>query len=153
MNEDAATRARAVSVLKKLPVFRDLGEEEYDRVFDVCRSRFVQEGATVFREGDVDRSLYVLLHGGLDILTRGRGRVHRMEAGEVLGEVGLVSALPRTATAVASRSSMLLELDADALQELFAGRPRIGWIVMRNLAATLAERLARETRRDGGGTV
>ncbi|GAB4269675.1 MAG: hypothetical protein Kow0092_23820 [Deferrisomatales bacterium] len=147
MADHAATKARAVAVLKKLPAFRGLADHEYFDVFEVCRSRFVHSGEILFREGDRAGSLFILLNGAMEILVEGRGLVHVMQAGEVLGEMGLVCDDVRTASAVARDSCMLLELDADRLHALMEQKPRIGYVIMGNLAAILAARLKKENVR------
>jgi CRP-like cAMP-binding protein len=143
----AGSRTQAVAVLRKLPVFTGLVDTEYSRIFGVCKSTFIHPDDVLFREGDNGSSLYILLSGEIEISIEGRGVVHVMKAGEVLGEIGLVCRHDRTGSAIARKHCMLLELDAETLHNLLGRNPRIGYVIMKNIATTLAERLTEENKK------
>lgn len=137
-----AAQAKAVKILKKIPVFHGLVDEEYQRVMSMCTSTMVKEGDQIFRQGDDGDSLYILLSGEIDINVNEVGTVHVMQAGEILGEIGLVKKIPRTANAVAKSSCVLLQLFSQTLHVVVKSHPQIGYIIMRNVARILADRLS-----------
>lgn len=136
-----AARAKAVKILKKMPVLIGLQENEYQTVLAMCSSTVVKKGETLFKQGDDGSSMFILLSGEIDINVKGVGTVHVMKAGEILGEIGLVKSIARTAAAVTTRDCVLLELYAEILHEVVKKQPRIGYIIMRNVARILADRL------------
>lgn len=140
-------RNNAVEVLKKLPAFQDLLPAEYLKIISHCKSVIFKKDEVLFSEGDVGSSLYVLLSGEISIMMSGRGIVHMLSPGEILGEMSIVRHLPRAASAIATAESILLKLEGEAMDELFTNNPRIGFIVMRNIARTLADRLFVENRK------
>ena len=141
VTEKLIARAKAVQILKKLPVFNGLLEEEYFKVLSMCSSKAIAKGEVIFNEGDDGDSSYILLSGGIDIIVEGKGIIHHMHGGEILGEIGLVTNSQRTASAVANSDSVMLHLYADILHEVVKKHPRIGYIIMLNIAKILADRL------------
>lgn len=134
-------RAKAVPILKKLPVFQELMEVELLKVLSMCSSTVLDQRQTLFNEGDDGSSMYILLAGELDINVEGTGTVHVMKPGEIVGEIGLVCKVNRTASAVARQKSVLLHLYADIFHDVVKKQPHIGYVIMRNVAGILAERL------------
>jgi len=65
----------------------------------------------------------------------------RLLPGQALGEVALVDDGLRSATAVSVGESVLIRIERDALLQLCEDDPRLGYVVMRNIAADLAFRM------------
>lgn len=147
INGKLAARAKAVKILKKIPVLQGLVDAEYQRILAMSSSTVVKKGETLFKQGDDGDSMFILLSGEIDIIVNGIGSVHIMHAGEILGEIGLVKKVPRTASAVINTDSVLLELYAETLHEVVKKQPRIGYIIMRNVAKILADRLSQSNKK------
>ncbi len=140
-------RARAVPILKKLPLFQGLLEDELLKVLGMCKATQLAAGETLFEQGDEGDSLYILLAGELEIVVAGKGVVHVMAPGEVVGEIGLVcGSFRRTAGARAREDCVLLHLFADIFHETVKKHPRLGYVIMRNVAHTLAQRLVEKNQ-------
>ena len=142
-----AARAKAVKILKKIPVFQGLKDEEYHRVMAMCSSTVAKEGEEIFLQGDDGNSMFILLSGEIDIEVTGVGVVHVMKAGEILGEIGLVKQMARTAGATAKTNCVLLQLYSEILHEVVKKHPKIGYIMMRNVARILADRLSESNKK------
>lgn len=136
-----AARAKAVKILKKMPVLAGLQDKEYQTVLAMCSSTVVKKGETLFKQGDDGSSMFILLNGEIDINVEGVGTVHVMKAGEILGEIGLVKNIARTAGAVTKQDCVLLQLYSEILHQVVKKQPRVGYIIMRNVARILADRL------------
>jgi len=141
VSEKVVARAKAVPILKKLPIFDGLMEDELLKVLSMCSSAVTEEGEVLFNQGDDGNSMYILLAGEVEIDVKGKGVVHIMKPGEILGEMALVCQITRTASARARQRSVLLHLYADILHEVVKKNPRIGYVIMRNVANILAQRL------------
>lgn len=146
VSEKVVARARAVQILRKMPVFDGLLEDEYFKVLGMCNSAAIRAGETLFKQGDEGKSMFILLSGEIKIEVEGVGTVHTMKAGEILGEISLVKRVKRTATAVASADSVLLQLYNEILHEVVQKFPRIGYIIMKNVAKILAERIVAQNQ-------
>jgi len=140
--EKVVARSKAVQTLKKLPVFKGLLEDEYFKVLSMCSSTNALEGETLFKQGDDGSSMFILLAGEVEINVEGKGTVHVMKAGEILGEIGLVCSVKRTAGAVARTNAVLLQLYGKIFHEVVKKYPRLGYVIMHNIAEILAARLA-----------
>lgn len=142
-----AARAKAVKILKKISAFDGLKDEEYSRVLAMCSSAAAKQGDVLFNQGDDGSSLYILLSGEININVEGVGTVHVMKTGEIVGEIGLVKRIPRTATAVVTKDSVLLQLYAEILHDVVKKYPQIGYVIMKNVAKILAERLSQTNKK------
>ena len=142
-----AAQAKAVNILKKIPVFHGLADEEYQRVMSMCTSTIAKEGQQLFHQGDDGDSLYILLSGEIDVNVKDVGTVHVMQSGEILGEIGLVKKVPRTASAVARTNCVLLQLFSETLHIVVKKHPRIGYVIMKNVARILADRLSESNKK------
>lgn len=136
-----AARAKAVKILKKMPVLSGLQDKEYQTVLAMCSSTVVRKDQKLFNQGDDGSSMFILLSGEIDIIVEGVGTVHVMKAGEIVGEIGLVKNISRTAGAVTTQDCVLLQLYSEILHQVVKKQPRIGYIIMRNVARILADRL------------
>lgn len=139
--EKMLARARAVKILKKLPVFDGLVDEEYMKVLNMCSSTSANAGTTLFNQGDDGSSMYIILSGEVDIVVKGVGVVHTMTGGDILGEIGLVKSVERTASAIVKSDCIFLHMFANVLHDVLKKYPRIGYVMMRNIARILASRL------------
>lgn len=100
------------------------------------------KGETLFRQGDTGSSAYVLLQGSLDGRIEFEGDVpaHRftLGPGTLVGEMSLMSGLPRTATIDVAQEAELLEVPEAAFGRLLALRAEIP----ARLAELVAQRAA-----------
>jgi NTE family protein len=106
----------------------------------------VPGGGTLFVQGDASTALYVIVYGRLAaIVEDGSGPrvIAHFGAGEVVGEMGLISHMPRSATLVALRDCELLRLDQSAFEHLVTRHPD----ALLYIARQLTTRLLATTRR------
>ena len=92
--------------------------------------RAVPAGATVFRTGQPGSSLFAVVEGSVAVEV-GPGRTVTIGAGEMFGEVGLISGRPRGSTVRAAEDSVLLEVPRTAALKLIATVPAAGRAVTR----------------------
>ena len=85
-------------------------------------------GQCLFRQGDRDDSLYIVLSGRLGaFLTNGdrdESLVRQMVRGETVGEMALLSGEPRSASIYALRDTELVRLSKDAFERVVEERPK-----------------------------
>jgi CRP/FNR family cyclic AMP-dependent transcriptional regulator len=142
-------KSKAINTLKKIPLFHGLQVEEYPEVLAICHVCRFEKGDVVFEEGDASYQMYVILSGAVTVRSKDNYAV-TLQPGEILGEIGLVCNVKRTATVAAADDVILLEINKDDF-DLMQGRfPHISAVVMRNIATTLAQRLLKATGHDAG---
>ncbi len=122
--------------------------DESDRRYLAQRSRSKQidKGQILFSEGDPSDSVLVLVSGHMKVLTYSRDGsefiVNTVMPGETMGEVGVLSGCPRSATIQATEASVVLVLPGAAIIDLISERPV--------LAIALLQRLSHLVRRMTG---
>lgn len=122
---------------------------------DALRAEFdtvhVAGGEWLFRQGDPGDALYFVLRGRLQVWLDDGAEPRWLAdqvAGEVIGEIALLSTERRTAGVRAARDSALLRLDRDTFERLVNRHPVMGV----RLASHIAERLHDRTSRPAGAT-
>ena len=119
--------AADAGLLADLPLFAALGPEELALLSEAVDLRELQPGESMFKAGDPGEALYIVASGEIEISVVDRagqkivltGR-HR---GDVFGELAMLDAGPRTATAMALVPTELLELDRSDLLLLVTKKP------------------------------
>lgn len=97
----------------------------------------VQSGTVLCREGDEDRTLYLVVSGRLRATARDGRTLGEIAGGESIGELSLITGEPRSATVTAIRDCEVVRLEARDFDEIAALRPPL----VRRLAAQVVRRL------------
>ncbi|PTL56509.1 MDR family MFS transporter/patatin-like phospholipase family protein [Paraconexibacter algicola] len=115
----------------------DLPADVREQLRPLLRRRLVRAGETVLSQGAPADALLLVASGRLDVVKDGQpaGAVGR---GAVLGELGLLTGAPRSATVVARRDSELLELPRAAFLALLDRERSVERALLRTLAAQVA---------------
>lgn len=102
-------------------------------------------GATVFREGEPAREMFVLINGEMEVLKRSQGgveaRVAMLGPGDWFGEMSILDVQPRSATVRALAPSRLVRITAADLDSLYRYDVKSYAIIVLNLARELSRRL------------
>ena len=94
----------------------------------------VPAGTEVFREGDSGKEMFGIVSGEIEL--RHNGRVIRtLGADDVFGEMALVDSVPRSATAVATKDSVLAVINRHRFLWLVQETPTFALEVMSAMAA------------------
>lgn len=114
----------------------------------MCNERQYAQGEEIFSEASTGSELYIVCKGRVSLEVslpnRPSQKQERLTAatiGMVSGELSLVDGSPRSARALVLEDTIVIELASSAIQPLMESYPRIGFVVMRNLASVLATRL------------
>ncbi len=129
------------SVLSRVELFRPLPEEAQEALAARGARRFFAAGAVLMRQGDPSLSLFVILSGRVRVdRTTGSTETMRLaELGpdEIVGEMGVLDAEPRTATVTALEDTQTLELLASALAIALVESPAVSTGLLRLLSRRL----------------
>jgi signal transduction histidine kinase len=107
--------------LRKIPLFADLPEPDLLRLCSMVEEVRVDAGELLFAEGSQGTRAYIIQQGELEILKASGGRevlIAVRKPGEVIGEISLLQASPRTASVRARTDAVLLSLEKEQLDEL-----------------------------------
>ena len=135
---------RVAAAVHHLPLFAGLISEQVTRLAGVCGTASFEPGKTIFREGETDYRMHVVLQGEVEItVARSSTSVGVVRDGECLGEISLLTGAPHSATATARTYVETAVLEHADLAELIRLRPDIGLHIYRNLAVDAGEKLKR----------
>ena len=130
---------------KEIPLFRGLRALEARIVVLMARLASARPGDFVTRTGEMRAELYVLLNGQCEVRREDQAAILTLGRGDVIGEMGLVRARPRSANVVVTEPAEYLVLDGGFLDRLQRRHPRIASKVFLNLTRILADRLESTT--------
>ncbi len=115
-------------ILKKVPMFQGLDDEEHDYIGSRLRSKTVPRGTEIIKQGHAGDSMFLIARGiaNVEIDDDGaRNHVATLYAGDFFGESALLHSAPRNATAIAATPCSLYELNRADLDKICGRFPRI----------------------------
>jgi CRP/FNR family transcriptional regulator len=131
-----------LSVLRRVPLFADLDDQELELLSERLVRRSFAQGETIFVEGEPCRGLYVVESGTIRVVktsAQGREQLLGLErAGSALGEISLLDGGGHLASALADSPGSLLYLPAQDFHVLLQSQ--------RRMATTLVKVIARRFR-------
>src|SRR5262245_39313306 len=111
MAEDPAA-LNAAMLLRSAAIFRELSNDQLAAIWARAKLLNLQRGETLVRQHAPSDCVYVVVSGRFEVFVEGKtSAINEIGVGEPIGEVGFFSGASRTATIVAARDSVVLELD------------------------------------------
>ncbi len=127
--------------IRKTLLGAELTDMECDILAQICVVRHIASGETLFREGESDHELFVVLDGRLAVnKDSGRGysdTLHILSPGDLAGESGFLDGKPHSATLRAVGDAMVLSLHRENLERLVKDHPFMVYHVMRAIVRSV----------------
>ncbi len=127
-----------IKLLKEAPLFEQCSKQELKQIAGIADELDLSEGKVLIREGERGREFFVIVSGEVEVRRKGR-KMSTLGAGSYVGEIALLSQIPRTATVTATTPLDVLVITDRAFLNLLEKSPTIAVKVAR----TLAERVGR----------
>lgn len=117
-------------LLARIPIFEDLDEADREIVARLWRPRELQPGELLFHRSDPGDSMFLIEDGTIEVMIPaqvgvGEVAVSTLHAGDFVGELALLSGMPRTATARACDATRVLEMTRGDFMGFLEKRPRV----------------------------
>jgi len=129
------------------------GGANADRLTEYCRRIDVTAGQIIAREGEPATSMHFILEGRIGIIVdTGDGRTMRVRSlgpHTTIGEMGLITGRPRSATIAAETDSVLYELTAEDYERIKREEPALSQALLGYIVAVMSERLSFANRAVG----
>jgi CRP-like cAMP-binding protein len=136
-DRDVALRKKTkIDLIGGVGLFAGCSKKELGQIAAAADELALPAGAVLMREGERGREFVVITDGRVEVTKEG-AVLRELGPGEFLGEIALVAAVPRTATATATSPVRILVLSDQAFQRLIRETPSIASKVL----AVLGERL------------
>jgi HEAT repeat protein len=134
-------------ILKQVKMFETLPMELLKALANSCQEEIFEEAQTIFQQNTRGNTMYVIVSGGVDIRYKNASSEIRTLAnvGEYgyFGEMSLYNNRPRSAAAVATARTLVLNLNREALVRLVRQHPEISLTLIDVLSQRLADANAR----------
>jgi CRP-like cAMP-binding protein len=124
MTDDPEIRA----VLGAIPLFSEtLNERQLDQLAGQCRVAVFPAGALLMAEGDFAEAMFAIIDGEVSVtLHDRRGDEHgvaTLKAGDIVGEMALLTGMRRQATVSARTDIIAVEITKATIEGMFARAP------------------------------
>ncbi len=121
-NKAPELKKQFVDALKKIPLFQGMQEEQMQDIFAYSRFVHLKPNQTLFKQGNFDQSVYLLLNGSLDIyLNTGKAKAQRIDTlnkpFNLIGEHCILGKA-QGVTALATTESLLVGTDLSNLPDV-----------------------------------
>lgn len=126
--------------LKKMPTIGELPGSELALVAEHTTERFFSQGSVLFEEGQPMGALDLIIEGTVSLM-RGGVLVDTVRAGDAVGALGVLSRDSRGFEARAETDVRVLEIETDALFEVFEDSFAILHAVLRDVCRRMIDTL------------
>src|SRR5882672_3143643 len=134
------TAPDVAALLQSSAIFGKLPNDQRAEIWSRARIHTLLRGEILVRQHDPSNTVYVVVSGRFEVwVERYHEPISEIGVGEPIGEIGFFSGEPRTATIIAARDSMVLELDRPSFDDVARRIPAIYEAVLRALALRLAD--------------
>jgi serine/threonine protein phosphatase PrpC/CRP-like cAMP-binding protein len=149
--EDASSDRAAeinftLDTLKNIPLFRQLSYQQLVRIMNLTRIIPFSSGDTLCEQGDMANELFVILRGEIELSSNG-SHITQLGGGSHFGEMALIDATPRSATATATTDGKLLVITRDDFFEILRKEAPLAVKLLWSFVQELSTRL-RQTNHD-----
>ena len=116
---------------------------DLEKLKSISTAKAVKKGTILIREGDTETasSMYIVLKGQVTVSKNFRQnnavQLAKLGSGDFVGEMSLFLSESRTATAVATEDSIVLEITNNNVYEILSSNPEFAYSMM----VTLCERV------------
>jgi CheY-like chemotaxis protein len=123
----------ATAVLDRLAlnaVLRSLPPHEMHAMIPHLRDCEIDDGITLFREGDVGDAMYLIEQGQLGVYIAGEDdsepkKIAEIGGGDIVGEMALINNAPRSATIIAQTHTRMMRMEKDAFKRVLLQSPQM----------------------------
>jgi CRP/FNR family transcriptional regulator, cyclic AMP receptor protein len=135
---DSTSQGHIHELLASSPILGVLAPEDRQRLSEQCVERTFAKNQVVYLEGEPGDSMLVLTSGELKVChfsaDGGELILASIRPGEPIGELGMLSHLPRSATVIAAKPSAAMMLPRAVVMELIEERPSVAVALLQYLA-------------------
>jgi HEAT repeat protein len=151
-NLGSMSRMEFMLALRRIDLFATLEPTELERVASIAEEAVYDDGALIGSEGDLGDELHIIIEGEVSV-TRDGATIATRGAGDVVGEMSLITRQPRMASLVAAGTVRTVRIGYRDFEVMVRERPDILLGVARVLAERLAARADGQERSSTGAAV
>ena len=123
-NSDRLLLVEKVFILKSLSIFKDTPEHILADLAPLMQEEEYEENTLIFKEGELGDCMYIIHEGEVKI-HKGDTGLAILKEKEVFGELSLLDAESRSASATAHTDCILFSINQEPFYELIESRPEV----------------------------
>ncbi len=144
-------RKATYDLLKESDFFSDFDEAEMEILARWSRAYSADVGCVVLHEGDKSNCLCIIIKGEINIFKNlpndEQLKIAEVIAGESIGEMGIIDGEPFSASAIASKDSIVLLITREDFEDIVNQHRDLGNKLLWKLSKVLTARLRQTTER------
>ncbi len=127
-----------IQLIQESVIGEDLSSEHCELLSKIVKRIELNAGEVLFKAGILDKNLYVLTKGKLDIFKGVGGtdkniHIATVKKGSIIGELSFIDGLPHSMQLVANKAATLLVLSKDDFEAKLESHPKLVYNVMRSI--------------------
>ena len=138
-----------VELLKNIPLFARVEPSKLKLLAFASERLTFNPGRELFHQGDHADKAYIIIEGDAAVLVdtpNGTIKVATLSKNALVGEIGILCDVPRTATIKAESKVVTLAIARDVFYQMVTEFPQMGVEIMRELARRLERTTAQLTQ-------
>ena len=135
-----------------IPLFKGLSQKQVHYIIMAGSLKNINAGEILFHKGDPSDYMYAIVSGAMDVFDPGndddanrnfggRKLINQLKTGDVLGEMGFLRSVPRSATVIATETVELLQMNWKMIRRLQWLYPPTAHRFFLNLMTLICDRL------------
>ena len=144
-NSDNLLLVEKVLILKSLSIFKDTPEHILADLAPLMQEEEYEKDTIIFNEGEIGDCMYIIYQGEIKI-HKGQVTLAILKEKEVFGELALLDAEMRSASATTNTDCILFRIEQEPFYELIENRPEVA----RGFIKILCQRLRAQNEKSIG---
>ncbi len=133
------------ALVKQAAIFKDLEDDELQRIVEICKEQQFKFGQTVFNEGDPGNRLFIIAEGEVRISRQvpgsGEEALAVLKKGACFGEMSVFDRSERSTDAIANTDTTLVTITRNDFEMLLDFDRDLAYKVLWGVVRLLSERL------------
>ncbi len=130
-----------VLLLKNSSIFQNCREMDLVDIASICHDEYFEKGVTLFEKGEPGNYMYFIYRGQVSIHD-GEHQLAELSSNEIFGELSLLDAETRSASATTLTDCILLKIEQDPFYDVVATNSDI----LKGIMGTLCKRLREQDK-------
>ena len=149
LGDGTAFHEELCSMIEKTQIFKEFSRLEVETLTHYVRAYKLDEGKTIFREGEKGTFMCFLVEGKIDIFKNDQElklkKVTTIRPGRTIGEMSILDEMPHSATGIAAEPVRLVMLTRAGLDNLSAEHANLANRLLWQISKLLSLRLRKTT--------
>ena len=130
-----------IKILRKIPIFNGLNVDQFQRIINICSKNVYKKNKKIFLEGEESYEIYILIDGELKVTFADGKELTRIKPVGIVGEMGIFTGEPRSASVEASTDCILLIINRSEFFKLFERDYFLAFKILMNVIKDLSKKL------------